>query len=182
MDLSCVAGGPLGKLFSLHLYLVLLVLLLATLLTNGQPQGTYDWSRLLHDTVCNAVGVSLMFLGATTPNDSFVDLDDVLNIGGGALLSNNNPRALVCLTDLVDCCAAPRTVHGDWYFPDGTTVGFVGGDSRFLANRGVNDGTNLGSVRLFRRYGSPPGRGHFRCELPNVANPSVNQIINVKHL
>ena len=120
-----------------------------------------------------------MFLGATIPNDSFVDFDDVLNIGGGAHPSNNDLRALVCLTDLEDCCAAPRTVHGDWYFPDGTTVGSVGGDSRFLANRGANDGTNQGSVRLFHRYSSPPGRGRFRCELPSAANPSVNQIIYV---
>ena len=113
------------------------------------------------------------------PSDSFVDFDDVLNIGGGAHPSNNDPRALVCLTDLEDCCAAPRTVRGDWYFPDGTTVGSVGGNSLFLANRGANDGTNQGSVRLFRRYASPPGRGRFRCELPSAANPSVNQIIYV---
>ena len=118
-----------------------------------------------------------MFLGETIPSDSFVDLDDVLNIASGAHPSNNDPRALVCLTDLEDCCAVPRTVRGDWYFPDGTTVGSVGGDPRFLANRGANDGTNQGSVRLFRRYSTPPGRGHFHCELPNAAN--VNQIIYV---
>ena len=112
-----------------------------------------------------------MFLGATILNDSFVDIDDVLNIGGGAHPSNNDPSALVCLTDLEDCCAAPRTVHGDWYFPDGTTVGSVG--------HGANDGTNQGSVRLFHRYGSPSGRGCFRYELPSAANPSVNQIIYV---
>ena len=119
-----------------------------------------------------------MFLGATIPSDSFVDLDDVLNIGGGALPSND-PSALVCLTDLEDCCAAPRTVRGDWYFPDGTTVGSVGGGTRFLANRGANNGTNQGSVRLFQRYSGPPGRGRFHCELPSAANPSVNQILYV---
>ena len=120
-----------------------------------------------------------MFLGAAIPSDSFVDIDDVLNIGGGALPSNNDPSALICLTDLEDCCAAPHTVRGDWYFPDGTTVGSVGGDSRFLANRGANDGTNPGSVRLFRRYSNPPGKGRFYCELPNAANSSVNQTLYV---
>ena len=127
----------------------------------------------------HAAGVSLMFLGETIPSDTFVDLDDVLNIGGGAHPSTNDPSALVCLTDLEDCCAEPRTARGDWYFPDGTTVGSVGFDSRFLANRGANNGTNLGSVRLFHRYSNPTGRGRFRCELPDAADPGVNQIIYV---
>ena len=58
-----------------------------------------------------------MFLEATIPSDSTVDFDDTLNIGPGAHPSNTNPMnsALVCVTDLEDCCAAPRTVHGDWY-------------------------------------------------------------------
>ena len=121
-----------------------------------------------------------MFFGETIPNDSFVDLDDVLNIGGGALPSNNDPSALVCLTDLEDCCAAPHTVRGNWYFPDGRTIGSsFGGYALFLANRGANDGINQGSVRLFREYSSAPERGRFRCELPSAADPSVNQIIYV---
>ena len=120
-----------------------------------------------------------MFLGVTIPNDSFVDLDDVLNLGGGALPSNNDPSALVCLTDLEDCCAAPHTVRGDWHFPDGRTVGSGGGGALFLANRGASDGTNQGSVCLFRKYSSAPERGRFCCELPSAADPSVNQIIYV---
>ena len=122
-----------------------------------------------------------MFLGATIPSDSFVDFDDVLNIGGGAYPPKNHPnaaRALVCLTDLVDCCAAPRTVRGDWYFPDGRTVRSFGGAYTFLATRDANDGTYQGSVRLFHRY-RPSGRGRFRCELPSAANSSVNQTLYV---
>ena len=34
-----------------------------------------------------------------------------------------------------------------------------------------------GSVRLFRRFGLPPGRGRFRCELPNAADQNVNQTL-----
>ena len=42
---------------------------------------------------------------------------------------------------LVDCCGTEpgtpsgimRTERGDWYFPDGTAVGF-GGGTRFLVN------------------------------------------------
>ena len=129
-----------------------------------------------------------MFLGATIPNYSFVDYDDVLNIASGAAPSNTNhsDRALVCVTDLVDCCDAPHTVHGDWYFPNGTVVLETGSDRfipRFQVNRGPNEVINgqtvYGSVRLFRRFGNVPGRGRFRCELPNAANPSVNQTLYV---
>jgi hypothetical protein len=127
-----------------------------------------------------AVGVSLRFRGAAIPNDSFVDLDDIMYTAPGTvesdLPSNTNPRdeAVLCVTDLEDCCAAPRTARGDWYFPDGTRVGLdTGGGAAFQANRGPNEEINgqrvYGSVRLYRRYSYPPGRGRFRCELPNAA-------------
>ena len=124
-----------------------------------------------------------MFFEATLPSDSFVDLDDILNTGGGPGPSNSNPRvdALQCITDLVDCCDAPRTVRGDWYFPDGTRVESTGSGAVFLVNRGPNEVIGQqqfnGSVRLFRRFSAVPERGRFRCELPNVANPNVNQIL-----
>ena len=140
----------------------------------------------------HAAGVSLRFLGEMIPSDSFVDFDDVLNIGSGAsnIPSNRNSAfadaSLQCMTDLVDCCGTEsgtvRTEHGDWYFPDGRRVQF-GGGTRFLVNRGPNEVINgqqfNGSVRLFRRYSYVPERGRFFCELPNVADPSVNQVLYV---
>ena len=143
-----------------------------------------------------AASVSLRFQGETLPNDSFVDFDDTLNIaiGGGFAPTNRNPgiedRGLLCITDLVDCCGAEsgtvRTQHGNWYFPDGSTVNnFVFGSSstQFMVNRGPNEVINgqqfYGSVRLFRRFSSIPQRGRFRCELPNAADPSVNQTLYV---
>ena len=75
-----------------------------------------------------------------------------------------------------------RTEHGDWYFPDGRRVEF-GGGTRFLVNRGPNEVINgkhfNGSVRLFRRFSGVPERGRFFCELPNAADPSVNQVLYV---
>ena len=115
-----------------------------------------------------------MLLGETIPSDSFVDIDDILITGGGSsnIPTNANPRnALLCVTDLVDCCAAPRTVRGDWYFPDGNIVGSRG---EFRVNRGANEGMG-GSVRLYRRFSAAPERGRFRCELSNATN--VNQIL-----
>ena len=117
-----------------------------------------------------------------------MDIDDVMYTSPQAaccrdLPSNTNPRdeALLCVTDLMDCCESPHTVRGDWYYPNGTRVEF---DPRtpvtFWANRGPSEEMNrqvYGSVRLFRRYGLPPGRGRFRCELPNAADPTVNQTL-----
>ena len=135
-----------------------------------------------------------MLLGETLPSDSFVDLEDVLNVGGRPLPSNREPASatdsLQCITDLVDCCGTEPdtpsgimpTERGNWYFPDGTTVG-SGSGSRFLVNRGPNEIINgqqfSGSVRLFRRFSGPPGRGRFRCELPNAADPNTDLTIHV---
>ena len=142
--------------------------------------------------IMHAVGVSLRFRGEIIPNGSFVDLDDIMytdpdDANSRDPPSNSNPRdeALLCVTDLVDCCGSPRTERGNWYYPNGTRVGFTdyGYGPTFLTNRGPNeviDGrTVYGSVRLYRKYGNPPGRGRFRCELPNAADSSVNQIIYV---
>ena len=123
-----------------------------------------------------------------------MDLDDIMYTATFSccndLPSNRNPRdeALKCVTDLVDCCGTEsgtmRAERGDWYSPDGTRVRLSGGFSaEFQANRGPNEvlsnGTQVdGSVRLYRRY-VPPQRGRFRCELPNAANPSVNQTLYV---
>ena len=122
-----------------------------------------------------------------------MDFDDVLNIGSGPGPTNRNPgsngAALECITDLVDCCGTesgspvPRTQHGFWYFPVGTRVGEFGSGTRFMVNRGPNEvitGQQVyGSVRLFRRFSGITERGRFRCELPNAANPSINQILYV---
>ncbi len=136
--------------------------------------------------------------GVTIPNNSLVDLDDVLytapypccNTNPSNSRSELHDGALLCVTDLEDCCDTPRTVRGDWYYPDGRTVltgnniNAVGpGPAIFLINRGPNEIINgrqfYGSVRLYRRWSGPPERGHFRCELPSAANSSVNQILYV---
>ena len=114
-----------------------------------------------------------------------MDVDDILQFFDSTNPSNNNEyhdQALLCLTDLGDCCAnPPRTRRGSWYYPDGTAVGFNPGDDSFRRNRGANQVLNdqqfYGSVRLFRR-GDPPERGRFHCELPNSANPNINRTLH----
>ena len=116
-----------------------------------------------------------------------MDLDDLLyrtlrdpeptNVNG------LHDQSLLCVTDLEDCCAAPRTVHGGWYYPNGSLVTLhpPTPGTTFLSNRGPNEiigGQQFyGSVRLWRRWSNPIGRGRFRCELPSAADPNVNQTV-----
>ena len=143
---------------------------------------------LFHTHTDTDIGVSLRLFGVTIPNNSLVDLDDILyrapidDYREDPTNANGlHDQTLVCVTDLVDCCDAPRTVRGEWYYPDGRRVEFDAGGSTFWRNRGPNELSNrqqfYGSVRLFRRYSNPPERGQFHCELPSAADPNVTQTL-----
>ena len=152
----------------------------------------YLWLHQVATCIINkytvSVGVSLKLGGVTIPSDSLVDVDDIMYTAPNTQCcseppSNTNPRdeALLCVTDLVDCCESPRTVRGDWYYPDGRIVEYNPPSSAaFQANRGPHEEVNgqqfYGTVRLFRRY-SALERGRFHCELPRAADPSINQTI-----
>ena len=132
--------------------------------------------------------MSLKVQGVAAPNNSIVDFSDVLYRTNHAPLledpSNNNSTlhnaALLCVTDLVDCCESPP--RGNWYYPDGSVVEFDGRPKNavFRSNRGQNEIRNgrqfYGSVRLWHRY-TPTQKGHFYCEIPSAANPSVSQTL-----
>ena len=130
-------------------------------------------------------GVALQLHGVIIPNNSLVDVGDLLyRTSSNPDPTNNNGlhnQTLVCITDLEDCCDSPRTVRGDWYYPDGSVVTFDAPGNTFLRNRGPNEVINghhfNGSVCLFYRWSRPPGQGRFRCELPSASNPNVNQIL-----
>ena len=103
------------------------------------------------------VDVSLRLQGVTLSSDSLVDIDDILQFPDSSTTTpaNNNEhhnQSLLCLTDLEDCCNDPRTAQGEWYYPDGNTVGSFG-ENEFQRNRGANEVMNdrqfYGSVRLF---------------------------------
>ena len=138
-----------------------------------------------------ADGVSLKLQGVVIPNNSIVDIDEILYTALDSCCnkdpSNHQPdlhdQALLCVTDLVDCCESPHTVHGDWYYPNGSIVPFNAVGLTFQKNRGPNQIINgrqfYGSVRLFRRGDRPPGRGHFYCELPDAALTYVTLYANI---
>ena len=151
---------------------------------------------MIQDKISNAiiiccthtVGVSLKLQGVTIPNNSLVDFHDILRrtTSNRQNPTNNHPelhdQALLCITDLVDCCSSPE--RGNWYYPNGNVVlhDTDGYNAAFRTNRGPNEviaGRQFyGSVRLFHRY-TPPERGRFHCELPSAANPNVNQTLYV---
>ena len=120
------------------------------------------------------------------PNNSLVDLEDTLFTSSDPAIptnANGHDRTLACVTDLEDCCESPQ--RGSWYFPDGSLVTNTG-DRTFWVSRGQKEILNgrqfYGSVRIFRRgfprsADSTNNRGHFRCELPSAADPSVNQTL-----
>ena len=120
-----------------------------------------------------------------------MDIDDILYRapydGFRERPTNDNPelhdQALLCVTDLEDCCNTPRTVQGDWYYPNGNAVPTNRPSwlPTFLQNRGPNEFVNgrqfYGSVRLFRQWSGPQGRGRFHCELPSAADPNGTLIL-----
>ena len=140
------------------------------------------------------VGVSLKLHGVMIPNNSLVDFNDLLyrTVTYGPYgeyptnaLPDLHDQALLCVTDLEDCCESPHTVCGVWHYPNGSVVQNPPpghGYRTFMTNRGQNeirDGRQFhGSVRLWRRY-TPRERGRFHCKLPSAADPTVNQTLYV---
>ena len=128
------------------------------------------------------VGVSLVLLGQTIPNDSLVNFDDLAyqdpNLAGFTEdPTNANGRlTLMCVTDLVACCETEGL--GNWHLPAD-----IAGGGAFRINRGQNeeiDGQQFyGSVRLWRRY-TPNKRGLFHCELPDVDNNIQKLYVNIR--
>ena len=70
------------------------------------------------------VGVSLQLLGQTIPNNSLVNLVDLLyQVHNTPEPTNaNGLQTLMCVTDRVDCCETPAL--GNWYYPNGSIVGY----------------------------------------------------------
>ena len=87
-----------------------------------------------------AVGVSLVLLGQNIPNNSLVNLDDLLYRTDTFQPTNaNGVQTLMCVTERVDCCETEE--HANWYFPGGGVI--VSGErGTFQTNRGQNEVRN----------------------------------------
>ena len=122
-----------------------------------------------------------MLLGQTIPNNSLVNLVDLLYHTNdlNPPTNANGEQTLMCVTDLVACCETEGL--GNWYFPGGGVI-ISGGGNTFQSNRGQNEVINgqqfYGSVRLWLRY-TPPQRGLFRCELPDANGVNQSLYVNI---
>ena len=110
-------------------------------------------------------GIKFELKGKTYQNNSLVFLKD---IGEGG-------DALVCMTDLNDCCRPPYTgqwgVRGNWYFPNGTRVVSSGHQWDFHRTRGDM------VVLLHRRRDG--AEGIYRCVVPDAKNVTQTIYIGV---
>ena len=141
----------------------------------------YSLAHTVFNLYTVSVGVSLVLQGQAIPNNSLVNLDDLLYVTSNDQPTNaNGLQTLMCVTDLVDCCELPA--RGNWYYPDGRIVLYNTGGATFQRNRGQNEVINNqqfnGSVRLWRRY-SPTERGLFRCELPDANGVNQSLYVNL---
>ena len=99
----------------------------------------------------SAGDVQFLLNGTRYQNNSIVTMED---IGEGN-------DALLCMTNLT---SVNRSVRGDWYFPNGTTV--------FSTLKRIRDQI---AVRMNRRGGGEEGIYH--CEIP--VSMDVNQTIYI---
>ena len=123
------------------------------------------------------VGVSLVLLGQAIPNNSLVNFDDLAYqapVDGfrEAPTNANERQTLMCVTDLV---ASPML--GDWYYPDGNRVTGMGSPV-FRTNRGQNENSGEGLVRIWRYY-TPSERGLFHCKLPDADGVVQTRYVNI---
>ena len=111
-------------------------------------------------------GVRLSLKGAAIANNSFVDVDDI---------GDNNGNALLCHTDKIDCCPG-NTAAGDWYFPNESRVKSIIDNMRLKLASYFSRSRGTSVVRLIR-VGAPTERGRFYCQVPNASG--VIQTISV---
>ena len=104
-------------------------------------------------------------LSSTTyQNNSLVTLEDI----------GENDTALLCKTNLTDCCQHPyekRVAIGNWFFPNGTRVPSGGSQLDLYRTR------NQSVVFLHRRRGGV--EGIYRCKIPVSMNVTQSIYIGV---
>ena len=98
--------------------------------------------------------------GQTYKNNSLVTLQSI----------GENDTALLCMTNLSDCCQSPYagSVMPDWLFPNGTAVPSVNLSGTSDLNWDFYSDRGQMVVRMQRRRGGEDGI--YRCEIPDSMN------------
>ena len=110
------------------------------------------------------------FRGETLPNHGYVDLSLVGDAADGS-------DSVQCHTDLMICCTGNEGIgdpdRPNWYFPDGTEMGFSGGSDDIYQRREPqrND--------LLRRNNATSPSGIYHCEIPTDDGYLVRETVYV---
>ena len=97
--------------------------------------------------------VSFGLTGPTLADHSYVNLSTV-----GSDIDNSD--SVVCRTDLSTCCSNSQGIHrGNWFFPDGTPLQFIGPSVPIALGRGAQ-------IAIIRRTNDATGpTGIYRCRI-----------------
>ena len=127
-------------------------------------------------THCDYTGVYLSLRGTVYANNSVILITEIGETNSMPPSPNSN-TGLQCITDRIPCCATVPNRHGEWYFPDGTTVPTQGGATtlNFYRNRGDDGTVNLN--RLNTNVIMPTGL--FCCEVPDAAGMTQRVCANI---
>ena len=100
--------------------------------------------------------VSFGVAGQALANNSYVDLSTVGSAG-------DNSDSVVCHTDLESCCGGGQGSHrGDWSFPDGYSLPFIGPSVLIGYGRAAQ-------IAAIRRTTATGPTGIYRCDIPTIA-------------
>ena len=117
------------------------------------------WSLLyLMSQACYCEGEEyphVSFNGMVLANHSYVNL---------LLVNNTESGSVQCHTDLSTCCGAAQSIHrGDWFFPNGSVLGFrSSSDDDIVEYRGPQ------RVDL-RRRNNGSASGIYHCSIATVS-------------
>ena len=77
--------------------------------------------------------------------------------------AGDNSNSVVCHSDLMSCCSGGQGIHsGNWFFPDGTLLPFIGPSVPIGFGR-------TAQIAVIRRTTATGPTGIYRCDIPTVA-------------
>ena len=93
--------------------------------------------------------------------------------------AGDNRDSVVCHSDLATCCSGSQGSHrGEWSFPDGTLLPFIGNSVPIGLGR-------TAQIAVIRRTTATGPTGIYRCDIPTIAvhhsfDDSVSESVYVR--
>ena len=113
----------------------------------------------------------------------YVDHTDIHFELNGMILTNNSAvnlndigegdRALLCKTNLLNCCGTLPNRFGEFFYPSGRQVPIIARNEGFYRNRGEQ------RIRLNRREGVTSPIGRFCCAIPDASGETKSVYITI---